>query len=192
MIESNSFDAGSFGKALAMSAFQNPILRTFFKEEIQLLETAGVPQLKYHQERVIFVGSAAAFAIRGYLGTSALADAVWNGYATLWRDYGASAPDRLSTFQLLERRLAGYVLAATEDLMRERSAAAAESPPQIVHIYLNAIREHAADHRTAETPLLTICQNYGLPVWKRQVASAGGAMKAAGLPVEEASPNGAA
>ena len=185
MIESTSFNANLFGKELAMSAFQNPILRTFFKEEIQLLETAGVPQLKYHQERVIFVGSATAFAIRGYLGTSALADAVWNGYATLWRDYGASAPYRLSTFQLLEKRLAGYVLAATQDLMRERSAPTTASVPKIVHIYLNAIREHAADDSTVEAPLLAICQNYGLPVWKRQVASAGNAMKAAGLPVEE-------
>lgn len=185
MAERSPFDATLFGKQLAMAAFQNPLLQVFMADEVKNLESAGVPQLIYHHERVVLVGSAAAFAIRAYLGSGNLSDGIWNGFAMLWRDYGASAPDRLGLFQLFERRLTGYILAATKDVIRERSAVQTAVISELLKTYLEAIQENAPSNRPVGVPLFSICQENGLTMWKQQVASTGSAMKLAGLPVQE-------
>ena len=185
MAHSPSFDATGFGKQLALGVFQNPMLRVFIAEEVSLLQQAGVPQLGYHEERVIFAACAAAFSIRAYLGSNPLADSIWDGYATFWREYGASAPDRHKAFQLLEKRLSGYGFAATLDLMPERKLTNAESISELAKTFLNAINEHSADPKAAENLLLFIAQKFGIPLWEQQVSSTGKMMKTAGLPVEE-------
>ena len=169
------------GRRIALLPFQNPNLKSFIRDELVLLDRLEVPHIRYHEERVILCVAATAFAIRAYLPAGDLSDEVSSGFATLLRDYGASAPERQTTVQLLQRRVGDYGYAATMELWPLPERPSRGLADEFALVLSEHSRNDQIDIRTARD----LAERYVVQLWHQEVRNVGLAMKAAGLPIEE-------
>ena len=169
------------GRRIAVLPFQNPRLKAFIRDELVLLDKLDVPHIRYHEERVIFCMSAAAFAIRAYLAAGELSDEVSSGFSSFLRDYGASASERLTTVQLLQKRVGGYGYAATMELLppHERRSTT------LVSEFASVLSEHSSMATMDMQIAGDLVERYVVPLWHQEVQNVGVALKTAGLPIQE-------
>jgi hypothetical protein len=169
------------GRQIALLPFQNSSLRSFIRDELTLLDSLGVPHLRYHEERVTLCMAAAAFGIRAYLAAGDLSDEVSAGFASFLRDYGASAPERQTTVQLLQKRVGGYGYAAAMELLPSP-----ERPSRgLADEFALVLSEHSQTEQLNTQTARDLAERYLIPLWHQGVKNVGLAMKAAGLPIQE-------